>query len=81
MYYQYELEKSIDLRNEHGYWEIDLIIGKRVNSFSNILTMVKWKTIICYIAKVYSENQMKIDSEIYKIIKTNNLTIKNNKNE
>lgn len=38
--------------------------------------MVEWKTKISYIAKVYSENPMKINFEIYKIIKTNNLTMK-----
>lgn len=68
--------KSVDLRNEYGHWEIDLIIGKKSNGFANILTMVERKTRIGYIAKVYSKNPMKINSEIYKIIKENNLIVK-----
>lgn len=33
--------KYIDLREEYGYWESDLIIGKRLNGYDNVLMFVE----------------------------------------
>nr|WP_257536375.1 IS30 family transposase [Mycoplasmopsis bovis] len=37
--------KYIDLREEYGHWESDLIIGKRSNGYDNVLTLVERQTI------------------------------------
>lgn len=68
--------KHIDLREEYGHWEADLIIGKRATNFDNLLTLTERKTRMLYACKIKSKNPMKINSAIYKLIKNNNLTVK-----
>lgn len=68
--------KYIDLRMEQGHWEIDLIIGKRANGYANLLTLTERKTRMTFIRKVMSKHPMKINSEIYNLIKENNLDVK-----
>lgn len=68
--------KTIDLREEYGHWEVDLIIGKRANGFHNLVTFTERLTRENYIAKIATKNPMKCNSVIYKIIKNNNLDVK-----
>lgn len=68
--------KDIDLRQEKGHWEADLIVGKKANGFDNLLTFTERKTRYGFIARVKTKNPMKINSIIYKIIKQNKLDVK-----
>ena len=68
--------KYIDNRSEYGHWEVDLVIGKKANGFHNLLTLTERVTRETYIAKIKSKNPMKCNSEIYKLVKKNNLIIK-----
>lgn len=68
--------KYIDKRQEYGHWEIDLIIGKKANGFENLLTLTERMTREIYVRKIKTKNPMKCNSEIYKLIKENNLLVK-----
>lgn len=68
--------KSIDLRQEYGHWEVDLIIGKREHGFHNLLTLTEKMTRENYIVKIATKNPMKCNSAIYKLIKSNDLIVK-----
>lgn len=68
--------KYVDLREEFGHWELDLIIGKKANGFDNLLTFSERKTRILFISRIKSKNPMKINSCLYKLIKENNLKVK-----
>lgn len=68
--------KYIDKRQEYGHWEIDLIIGKKASGFENLLTLTERMTRETYVRKIKTKNPMKCNSEIYKLIKENNLLVK-----
>lgn len=68
--------KSIDLREEYGHWEADLIIGKRSTNFDNLLTLTERKTRILFTCRIKTKNPMKVNSAMYKLIKNNNLLVK-----
>ena len=61
--------KYIDLRQEFGHWEADLIIGKKANGFDNILTFTERQTRILFATKIKSKNPMKVNSALYELIK------------
>ncbi|MGL4950763.1 MAG: IS30 family transposase [Mycoplasma sp.] len=67
--------KYIDNRSIYGHWEVDLVIGKKTSGYANLLTLTERKTRETYISKIYSKNPMKCNSEIYKLIKKNNLQV------
>lgn len=68
--------KYIDLRQEFGHWEADLIIGKKANGFDNILTFTERHTRILFATKIKSKNPMKVNSALYELIKKNKLRVK-----
>ena len=68
--------KNIDLREEFGHWELDLIIGKKASGFDNLLTFCERKTRMLFICRIKSKNPMKVNSCLYKLIKANNLKVK-----
>ncbi|MCV3733829.1 IS30 family transposase [Mycoplasma enhydrae] len=69
--------KSVDLREEYGHWEADLIIGKRSSGYKNILTLTERKTRVGFTAFILSKSGYEINSELRKLIKENNLNVKN----
>lgn len=68
--------KHIDLREEYGHWETDLIIGKIATGYNNVLTLTERKTIVGFAALVSSKNSMKINSVIKRMVNDNNLIVK-----
>ncbi|VDR42369.1 IS30 family transposase [Mycoplasmopsis caviae] len=67
--------KKIDLREEYGHWEADLVIGKKSNGFRNILTLKERKTRYSISDFVESKNHFKINKKIRELIKNNNLIV------
>ena len=68
--------KSIDLRCEYGHWEVDLIVGKQESGYWNLLTFVERMTREIHIIKLRSKNPMKLNGELYKLIKQRKLVVK-----
>ncbi|PYF43103.1 IS30 family transposase [Metamycoplasma alkalescens] len=69
-------DKTIDLREEFGHWEADLIIGKRATGYDNILTLTERKSRFGVAIKVKSKNPMTINATLKNLIKNNNLYVK-----
>ncbi|MBN0970414.1 IS30 family transposase [Mycoplasma phocoeninasale] len=68
--------KHIDLREEYGHWELDLIIGKRASGFNNIITLTERKTKVGFAALIKSKDPMKVNSEVKKLVEKNHLEVK-----
>ncbi|AZZ65374.1 IS30 family transposase [Metamycoplasma phocicerebrale] len=68
--------KSVDLRQEYGHWEADLVIGKRSTGFRNILTLTERKTRIGFATFVLSKSGYEINTQLRKLIKENSLIVK-----
>ncbi|WP_038103740.1 IS30 family transposase, partial [Ureaplasma diversum] len=68
--------KYIDLREEYGHWEIDLVIGKRATGYNNVLTFTERKSRVGFAVLVPSKNSMKINSIIRKLVIDKNLVVK-----
>ncbi|GAA5414408.1 IS30 family transposase [Ureaplasma ceti] len=68
--------KYIDLRQEFGHWELDLVIGKKANGFDNIITFTERKTRMLFVTRLKSKNPMKVNSALWKLIKDNHLYVK-----
>lgn len=68
--------KYIDKRLEYGHWEIDFVIGNKSSGFDNLLTLTERLTRETYITRVKTKNPMKCNSEIYKLVRSNNLLVK-----
>lgn len=68
--------KYIDNRIEFGHWEMDLIIGKREHGYENLITFQERKTRMVFIEKIKTKDPMKLNSTVYKLIKSNNLKVK-----
>nr|WP_307924583.1 hypothetical protein [Mycoplasmopsis bovis] len=60
--------KYIDLREEYGHWESDLIIGKRSNGYDNVLTLVERQTRMGFAVKIKSKSAFLVISKLKKII-------------
>ena len=67
--------KSVDLRQEYGDYEVDLIIGHKSTVYDNLLTFNKRKSRKLFIKQVKSKNPMKINSIIKSIIDENHLHV------
>lgn len=67
--------KYIDLREEFGHWEADLIIGKKANGFKNLVTFTERKTRYGISFLISNKNPMKLIGELYKHIKKHNLLV------
>ena len=65
--------KSVDLRQEYGDYEVDLIIGRQSTWYDNLLTFNEPKSRKFFIKRVKSKNPMKINSIINSIIDENHL--------
>ena len=52
--------KSVDLEQEYGNYEIDLIIGHQSTGYDNLLTFNERKSRKLFIKRVKSKNPMKI---------------------
>ncbi|WNA90926.1 IS30 family transposase [Mycoplasmopsis bovis] len=68
--------KYIDLREEYGHWESDLIIGKRSNGYDNVLTLVERQTRMGFAVKIKSKSAFLVISKLKKIIQDHNLIVK-----
>ena len=67
--------KSVDLRQEYGDYEVDLIIGRKSTGYDNLLTFNERKSRKLFIKRVKSKNPMKINSIIKSIIDENHLHV------
>ncbi|PAK20872.1 hypothetical protein CJJ23_04935 [Mycoplasmopsis agassizii] len=68
--------KYIDNRTDFGHWEIDLIIGKRANGYTNVLTFNERMSRKVFSLHVASKDPFKINSALYKLIKQEDLPVK-----
>ena len=65
----------MDLRQEYGDYEVDLIIGRKSTGYDNLLTFKKRKSRKLFIKRVKNKNPMKINSIIKSIIDENHLHV------
>ncbi|MDJ1647628.1 IS30 family transposase, partial [Mycoplasma phocimorsus] len=68
--------KKIDLREEYGHWEADLVLGKRASGYRNVLTLTERKTRVGFAAFVNSKSPHEINSKLKEMIKHYNLIVK-----
>lgn len=68
--------KNIDLREDFGHWEADLIVGKKSHGFENILTLIERKTRFVLMTKVKSKNGFIINGAFSQLIKKYHLKVK-----
>lgn len=68
--------KSVNLREEYGHWEADLIIGKRKSGSKNLLTLTERKTRIGFATFVSSKNPFEINAKLKELITKKSLFVK-----
>ncbi|MDJ1647462.1 hypothetical protein [Mycoplasma phocimorsus] len=51
--------KKVDLREEYGHWEADLVLGKKATCYKNALTLTERKTRVGFVTFVTSKYHMK----------------------
>ncbi len=69
-------KRSINTREEFGHWEIDLVIGRKINGSRALLTLTERKTRMTIIVPIKSKNPHILNATLYKAIKQYNLLVR-----
>ena len=77
-YIPYSLRsEKINNRKEFGYWEADLIVGRKQSGYYYLLILVKMKTRLVIIRKIKGKNARSKMTKMYPIIRGEKLLVKN----